>query len=132
MALEFAAERYLKENPEGGFLPMEFTERPGIMPTDQLFYRITEERLSGRDKGELAFLFHKVLAEFTTAMAERIREESGCSVAALSGGCFQNRLLLSLTEDGLKEKGFKVLRAHEIPPNDGGIALGQCLYGKVL
>lgn len=132
MALEFAAERYLKENPGGGSLSMEFTERPGIMPTDQLFYRITEERLSGRDKGELAFLFHKVLAEFTTAMAERIREESGCSVAALSGGCFQNRLLLSLTEDGLKEKGFKVLRAHEIPPNDGGIALGQCLYGKVL
>lgn len=48
---------------------------------------------------------------------------------ALSGGVFQNRLLLELVDDGLTEMGFKVLKHSLIPPNDGGIALGQAVYG---
>ena len=48
---------------------------------------------------------------------------------ALSGGVFQNRLLLELVDDGLTEMGVKVLKHSLIPPNDGGIALGQAVYG---
>ena len=48
---------------------------------------------------------------------------------ALSGGVFQNRLLLELVDDGLAERGFEVLKHSLIPPNDGGIALGQAVYG---
>ena len=44
-------------------------------------------------------------------------------------GLFQNRLLLELVDDGLTELGFKVLKHSLIPPNDGGIALGQAVYG---
>ena len=47
----------------------------------------------------------------------------------MSGGVFQNRLLLRLTEEGLAQEGFDVLRHHMIPPNDGGIAIGQAAYG---
>ena len=48
---------------------------------------------------------------------------------ALSGGVFQNRLLLELVDDGLTEMGVEVLKHSLIPPNDGGIALGQAVYG---
>ncbi len=47
---------------------------------------------------------------------------------ALSGGVFQNRLLVRLTKSSLEAKGFKVLIHSLIPPNDGGIALGQAAY----
>ena len=57
------------------------------------------------------------------------KEKTGCQTAALSGGVFQNGLLLRLTEDGLIANGFHVLTHQMIPPNDGGIALGQAFYG---
>ena len=58
----------------------------------------------------------------------KIREQSGCNKAALSGGVFQNRLLLELTDHMLKQQGFEVLKHQLVPPNDGGIALGQAVY----
>ena len=50
------------------------------------------------------------------------------SFEALSGGVFQNRLLLRMVEEGLEKEHFTVLRHHLIPANDGGIALGQAAY----
>ena len=58
----------------------------------------------------------------------RAREETGCNTAALTGGCFQNTLLLELTESKLEAAGFRVLTHRLIPPNDGGICLGQAVY----
>ena len=55
--------------------------------------------------------------------------QAGIRKVALSGGVFQNRLLLELVDDGLTEMGFEVLKHSLIPPNDGGIALGQAVYG---
>lgn len=68
----------------------------------------------------------EVVSEFTYSHA---KEKTGCQTAALSGGVFQNGLLLRLTEDGLIANGFHVLTHQMIPPNDGGIALGQAFYG---
>jgi hydrogenase maturation protein HypF len=124
MGLQFAAERYMKRKKNQG----EDTS-PEIHSTAELFYRIVDEKLRGKDSGELAYFFHKELAKITVDEAVQIMEESGCETVALSGGCFQNTLLLALTKSGLEEKGFTVLTAHEVPPNDGGISLGQCLKG---
>jgi hydrogenase maturation protein HypF len=51
---------------------------------------------------------------------------------ALSGGVFQNALLLRLALNGLRDKGFEVITHRCVPPNDGGIALGQLLVGNAV
>ncbi|MGN0241686.1 MAG: carbamoyltransferase HypF [Candidatus Weimeria sp.] len=133
MGLQFAAESYLRRTGGHGCdtADTEGHERGAgaARSTAELFYRIVDAKLKGRDSGELAYFFHRELARLTVEEAVRIREDSGCGTAALSGGCFQNTLLLALTKAGLEEQGFTVLTAHEVPPNDGGISLGQCLKG---
>lgn len=100
-----------------------------ILNTEALVQQIVTAKLQGTDSGALAYLFHRTLAEQIVAACKAAREHSGRAKVALSGGVFQNRLLLRLTEEGLKQEGFEVLRHHMIPPNDGGIAIGQAAYG---
>jgi hydrogenase maturation protein HypF len=57
----------------------------------------------------------------------RLRESSGLGTVALSGGVFQNLLLLGATVDVLESTGFRVLTHSRVPPNDGGISLGQAV-----
>ena len=129
MALEFAAERYEKAVP--GCRNVESTadqtikkeEGRRILPTDEIVRRITLGKLRGEEPDSLAWLFHKMLADQIISACAEIREEKGIRAAALSGGCFQNRL--DMVKRGLEAEGFDVLIHHLVPPNDGGIALGQ-------
>ena len=73
--------------------------------------------------------FHRALADEILAACEEAERQTRIRKVALSGGVFQNRLLLELVDDGLTEMGFEVLKHSLIPPNDGGIALGQAVYG---
>ncbi len=100
-----------------------------ILPTDRIVRYIVEQRLAGEDVCRLACRFHELLAGQIIAACRLVSEETGIRSCALSGGVFQNRLLLRLCEDGLSEEGFKVYRHHLIPPNDGGLALGQAVAG---
>ena len=85
--------------------------------------------MQGIDSSRLAYFFHRALAEQIVAASVEARKSSGRQKVALSGGVFQNRLLLRMTEERLIEEGFEVLQHHMIPPNDGGIAIGQAAYG---
>ena len=71
--------------------------------------------------------FHILLPESFTAMAETIRHETGLNRVVLSGGCFQNRLLLTGCLDSLRKAGFEVFHHRLVPTNDGGISLGQAV-----
>ena len=97
------------------------------LPTDRLFAALLKRRLAGEDPEKLAFCFHAALAELIIRACRRISGDTGIRTAALSGGCFQNRLLLTLVQEGLEREGLEVLIHHLVPPNDGGIALGQAL-----
>ncbi|BCB91901.1 carbamoyltransferase HypF [Phytohabitans suffuscus] len=81
----------------------------------------------GAPAGYLAARFHAGVAALVADLAEACRERTGLSVVALGGGVFQNALLLRAARDGLEARGFTVLRPRSLPPNDGGIALGQIL-----
>lgn len=102
-------------------------EQEFFLPTECLVRLIIEKRLQGEDEGRLAWLFHALLAEQITAGCKRAAVITGLNVCALSGGVFQNQLLLRLCEERLTEEGFRVLRHSLLPPNDGGIALGQAV-----
>jgi hydrogenase maturation protein HypF len=62
----------------------------------------------------------------------RIRDIHGIDTVALSGGAFQNRILLVLCVRELERAGFSVLVHTQVPPNDGGIALGQGVVALTL
>ena len=134
MALEFAAEAYEQNNhvqkQNEKIDPLVYEEDGHIILNTQLLVqRIVEAKLQGSDSDRLAYWFHKILAEQITAVCVEARNVSGRQKVALSGGVFQNRLLLRLTEERLTEEGFEVLRHRMVPPNDGGIAVGQAAYG---
>ena len=110
--------------------PYSLLTEDGLLNTSELVRYIIEERLNTdfNDTARLAYIFHKMLSEMIAASVFRISSETGIKTAALSGGVFQNTLLLKLTEERLAGGGIKVLRHHLIPPNDGGIGLGQAVY----
>lgn len=78
-------------------------------------------------KGTLARRFHNTLSAAATAVCETIRAASGLDRVVLSGGVFQNRLLSEGLCTRLEERGFQVFTHRLVPPNDGGLALGQAI-----
>ena len=76
----------------------------------------------------LAYYFHITLANMITKACIHIRNKTGINTACLTGGVFQNTLLLGMCEEKLENEGFTVLIHSLIPPNDGGISLGQAVY----
>ncbi|RAG87350.1 carbamoyltransferase HypF [Streptacidiphilus pinicola] len=73
----------------------------------------------------IAARFHAGLAGAVREVCGRLRERTGVGTVALSGGVFANALLLTACLHGLRADGFTVLRHRLVPPNDGGLALGQ-------
>ena len=73
----------------------------------------------------IAARFHNGLAGATVAACDALRDATGLGTVALSGGVFQNMLLLERTVAALEERGFRVLVHSRVPPNDAGISLGQ-------
>ena len=117
----------IPENP--GTSASSTEERKFVLNTGDIVAHLVQEKLAGEDSGKLAYECHRALAEQILAACEAAEQETGIKKVALSGGVFQNRLLLELVDDGLAERGFEVLKHSLIPPNDGGIALGQAAYG---
>lgn len=123
-------ERRLSGSFESGFKGTLFTDSNGYitLETTAIAAYIAKQKLEGEDTDKLAYEFHYLLAAALVAACEAVRAKTGLDTAALSGGVFQNRLLVTIVNKGLSEKGFKVLLHSLVPPNDGGIALGQAAY----
>lgn len=100
-----------------------------INETDKAFADIIRLKMEGKDSGELSFLFHKKISEMVVASVKIISSKNNIKTVTLSGGVFQNKLLTYLIKGALEKDGFKVLTHKLLPANDGGIALGQALYG---
>lgn len=131
MALQFAAEKFSRE-PFGIYEPMEklTAEKEGriMLCTQALIKRLCQGMQNGEDKNRLAYEFHSLLADMTVQACRTISERTGVKVCALSGGVFQNKLLLKMVKCRLEKMGLRVLIHSLVPANDGGIALGQAFY----
>ncbi|MFG2819289.1 carbamoyltransferase HypF [Kitasatospora sp. NPDC048365] len=88
---------------------------------------VVADLAGGASGGLVASRFHAAVAELVRAQCRAAREESGLETVALSGGVFANALLSSACAHGLRADGFTVLRHRRVPPNDGGLALGQLM-----
>ena len=97
------------------------------LETHSLVEWIAERRIYGESAEKLAWIFHRALAEMIVDACVYLKEKMGITAVALSGGVYQNQLLLQFSVERLEEEGFYVLRHRLIPPNDGGICLGQAV-----
>jgi len=86
---------------------------------------MAEQRRNGAGQERLARAFHASIALAVADGCARIRDDNGPDQVVLSGGVFQNRLLTELVYTSLAAAGFQVFSHRLVPPNDGGIALGQ-------
>ena len=86
---------------------------------------IAGDVIAGLPAPAISGRFHQALADAVVAAAQEVRRRYHIETAALSGGVFQNVTLLEAAQRGLHESGFGVLTHRLVPPNDGGLALGQ-------
>ncbi len=77
--------------------------------------------------GVVAARFHRAVAEMIGDVAGRLHDETGLGTVGLSGGVFQNTILATMARQRLERDGFTVLTHRLVPPNDGGLALGQAV-----
>ncbi|MBR2667718.1 MAG: carbamoyltransferase HypF [Oscillospiraceae bacterium] len=127
VALENAAAEALERGEDPAPAKFPVMERDGMLLADTgaLIRSLTEALEAGESPGTLALSFHRGVIAMGTELMLRARTRTGVSAAALSGGVFMNRILLSGLSQALREAGFTVYRNERVPMNDGGVALGQ-------
>ncbi|MGB3635784.1 MAG: carbamoyltransferase HypF [Rubrobacteraceae bacterium] len=127
--LELAAE----DAAESGYpFRLRTDEKPCIIQTGDVLMGVVEDLLAGRSAGEVSARFHRTVAEMVAAVCGVVREVDGVGAVALSGGTFQNMLLLRWTVEFLEREGFVVYTHRRVPANDGGLALGQAVLADMV
>ncbi|WP_267596026.1 carbamoyltransferase HypF [Carbonactinospora thermoautotrophica] len=110
---------------ERGAYPCRVEPDPLLIHGIDLVRDALDDLDSGVDVGRIAARFHNGLAQAVVAAVEVVRQATALDTVALSGGVFQNVVLLDRLVDLLEARGFRVLTHSRVPPNDGGISLGQ-------
>ncbi|HBG04049.1 MAG: carbamoyltransferase HypF [Geobacteraceae bacterium GWC2_58_44] len=98
-----------------------------IIDFGPMFAALCADLACGRGSADIARAFHQTVAGAVSELCQKIREQTGTARVVLSGGVFQNRLLTEEVAQLLADSGFQVYCHRLVPPNDGGIALGQAV-----
>ena len=101
-----------------------------IISLKELVGAILFDLRRGQSAAKISAKFHATIAQMVTKMCQRLSGEIGITTVALSGGVFQNRLLLRKTVGHLEARGFTVLTHRQVPSGDGGISLGQAVIAN--
>ena len=105
--------------------PYPFPFEGGELDFRPLLYAVATDRLRGRDPCEVARAFQLGIAHGLGGAVKSLCRAQGAGALVLSGGVFQNALLLSDLKGFLDDTGIEVMTNRLVPPNDGGISLGQ-------
>ena len=109
--------------------PYPFPFGNGELDFRPILLSIIEDRLSDRDPSQIARAFQRAVATGLRDAAQLLCQEYGLNTVVLSGGVFQNELLMSDLADLFHGSNLRVWTNHAVPPNDGGISLGQAALG---
>ena len=113
--------------------PYSIIEHDGvsIIQLKELLSAIVEDLYQGVSKATISAKFHNTVVRMVCEMCQLIAERTGINQVALSGGVFQNRLLLRKVVSSLESANFSVLTHKQVPCNDGGISLGQSVIANL-
>ena len=110
-----------------GAYPVGMEGDPLRVDTLGLIRALVADRLAGVPTPLLAARFHESMAQAVAEACRRLAARTGLRRVALSGGVFQNALLLERADTLLRDSGLDVYANRSVPANDGGISLGQAL-----
>jgi hydrogenase maturation protein HypF len=108
----------MEQDPRSGNAPLVIDTRPLIAAVHHDAARSVDAAVMGRR-------FHSTLVDIVAQVCCKLRDMTGLTAVALSGGVFLNALLTTECSERLKKEGFRVFRHRLVPPNDGGLSLGQ-------
>jgi len=145
LELESLAESGLAENEKYSPYPACWSKEPtAVLQISVLLEAIYNDVLNGVERSVIAVRFHLTIAEATVEICQRLRSAASddcqpassrqpapeLNVVGLTGGVFQNEVLLRLLHNRLHAAGFRVLIHSSVPSNDGGLALGQAVVAR--
>jgi hydrogenase maturation protein HypF len=109
--------------------PFSIVEQQGVkvVKLGELISAVVQDIRDQIPASAISIKFHRTMAQIIVDMCNIISREEGINKVALSGGVFQNRLLLRLAVVALHKEGLTVLTHRLVPCNDGGISLGQAV-----
>jgi hydrogenase maturation protein HypF len=125
-----ALELEMAADPAGeGVYPYDVRDENGVLVFDPavMTRAIVADLLGGAEAGTISARFHRTLAWMVAEVCVLLRNATGLELVVLSGGVFQNRLLTETVAPLLTRGGFEVLTHSRVPPNDGGLSLGQAM-----
>ncbi|MBI5048500.1 MAG: carbamoyltransferase HypF [Deltaproteobacteria bacterium] len=102
---------------------------PYIFNWEPMLKAMIEDLSTGVDSRVISQNFHETLAQLILSVAKMAKVKRGLNAVCLSGGVFQNKVLIERTVNLLQENGFNAYTHNALPPNDGGISLGQLIVG---
>jgi hydrogenase maturation protein HypF len=116
-------EGFARKGASDGHYPVNFSE--GIIRVAPIIAAAADDLRRGVPTSDIARRFHSTIVETTRRTCAQIRENRGLDRVALSGGVFMNEIILGESLAALTRDGFRVYRHRLVPPNDGGLCLGQ-------
>ncbi|MEJ2726206.1 MAG: carbamoyltransferase HypF [Deltaproteobacteria bacterium] len=130
MAIEL---EMIADPDEKGEYPFEIreAEQPMVVDPIKIVREIVKDLNRGLPPSCISGKFHRTVARLVVETCKRLRLYCGLERVVLSGGVFQNTLLLGLVFECLEEAGFEVYTHHLVPTNDGGISLGQAVVAHM-
>ncbi len=119
-------EQAARRSGDNGFYQFGMTNTdPIVIDHNPVIDAILGDLRAGEPVEHIARRFHRALARVVSFAAERLCVAHGLDTVVLSGGVFQNALLVGDCHHALSRQGLHVIAHHRVPPNDGGISLGQ-------